>query len=228
MKSICDIMKGNSADLKENILYWFSRILKAFAVYWYTFAYVLLVPALCFIVTGILFLIGMIIHNEILQLVWGVGMGVSAVYAAIQSIYRWIKTSFCISNAVYHDDYTKENFEKSIRITDKNWWRILGNLMLVGIIGGLLMWLITNLIWSLSFASTDFGGIQDALLWLWQDETINESSLQDILGQFQGNGMLSLITDIISQILGSIFSVFMLVFIIVFFRRLEIESQSEL
>ena len=46
-------------------------------------------------------------------------------------VYRWVKTYFSLNSAVDSSEYTKENFNISVKITDWNWWRIVWNYILI-------------------------------------------------------------------------------------------------
>jgi hypothetical protein len=55
-------------------------------------------------------------------------MSISIVVGIIFMIYRGLKVKFVIIAAVHKNNYSKENFEYSLKISEKKWWRIFWNL----------------------------------------------------------------------------------------------------
>lgn len=216
IKSTIDIIKNKKVDYQENIKYSFHRLWKLFRVYWFIFEYSYLVPALCFIASGFVMITGMFIQNDMLIHIALAGMWISGFYAIIQGLYRWLKTTFSIINAMYQNDFEKESFKNTLKITDNNWWRILWNLMLVWLIWGLIVGLMSGILNSLSFINSD---ITDMI-----SSENTEFNTQEILWNLQSFNAMSFIIKSIEQILSALLSSFIIVFSVVFYLRLRDES----
>jgi hypothetical protein len=52
-------------------------------------------------------------------------MSLSFVLFLVFSIYRGLKASFVLYSAVSNEKFTQEDFDKSIKTTDNQLWRIL-------------------------------------------------------------------------------------------------------
>lgn len=205
------------------IEYGFKKLSDSFKVYWYMFAYAFLVPALCFIVSGLIMLYGLYFNNEVVSAIAWWLMVISVLYAAIQWIYRWLKTSFSIWWAIYEDDFSKNQFESCVAYTHWKWWRIFWNFFLVGLIISLLMWLVSGLIWSITFMWTVNSGFDINSLIQLENQDM-QTSIENFIWNRSGISIVKIITDSISQILWSIVSVFMIVFSLIFYIRLKDES----
>jgi membrane-anchored glycerophosphoryl diester phosphodiesterase (GDPDase) len=72
-------------------------------------------------------------------------MGISVIIFVVFSIYRGMRATFALSYAVEKESFTKENFKNALEMVDGKWWRVFWNFFLVGIIGGLITSLVTNL-----------------------------------------------------------------------------------
>ncbi len=225
IKTICETTSWESTDMKKNIKEGFSLIGKIFTVYWFIFAYAYLMPALCFIAGGSLLLGGIIWDIEILRNVWMIFMWLSFLYAIIQWVYRGLKTSFALSSAIYNQNYEKQTFETSIRMTDGKWWRILGNFLLVWLIGWLMIGLVSWFIESLVFL---WGSNENNVLsFLQGEEFFNIEKLQNMFGEILSFNIFTLIADICNTILNTIFTTFIIVFSVVFYLRLRDEYYHE-
>jgi len=121
--------------------------------YWYIFAYIALIPSFIFIIWWLLFNASYYIWNyDLLKQLWIVMIIVSVILFIFFAIYRWTKSKFALYSAVNDDAFTKENFHYSIIITNNNWWRIVWNYLLLGIIiyiFSLLFWSIISILWFL-------------------------------------------------------------------------------
>lgn len=226
MKWASDLIEWKDITVQDMLGYGFQKLSDSFKVYWYMFAYAYLVPALCFIVAGSIMLYGLYFNNEgISSLAWWL-MVVSVIYAAIQWIYRWLKSSFAIWSAVYEEDFSQEQFNTSVSYTKWKWWRIFWNFFLIWMITALLMGLVSGLIWSISFMWTVHSGIDINSL-LGQADTDIQTSIENFIGDRSGINIFKIITDSISQVLGSVVSAFMLLFTIIFYIRLKQETNQQ-
>jgi len=217
IKWVSDIIHWKHIHMQEMMIYGVTQIWKAFKIYWYMFAYAYLIPALCFIAAWIITLAAMHTGNEPFVSLWTGLMVASAIYASIQGIYRWIKSSFSIPWAIYENDFSEEYFYKTISYTQWKWWRIVWNFILVGIIAALLMWLVGWLLWAIWFISNDSLNI------LSEYET-SSLGFEWIVWSIWSFNLVTFIINSISQILASIVTAFMIVFSLVFYIRLKYES----
>ncbi len=222
IKWASELIKGKDITGRSTVEYGFKKLRDSFKVYWYMFAYAYLVPALCFIVAWIIMLYGLYFNNEVISSIAWWLMVLSVIYAAIQWIYRWVKATFAIGSAIYEEDFSKEQFNNSVLYTQWKWWRIFWNFFLVGVITALLMWLVSGLLWSISFMGAVNSGIDINALITPADQDI-QSSIENFIWDSSGQSMIKFIIDSISQILWSAVSVFMLIFTLIFYIRLKQE-----
>lgn len=204
-------------DFKSNFLYATNRFLNIMQTYWYMFAYLALIPSLIFIFWGLIFNIWYFYDLPFdYKMVGWAFMLVWFLFFIVNMIYRWIKSTFALYSAIDCDDYSKENFVQSVTITNKKWWRILWNLILIWAIVWLLSWIASNIfsiffgkIWD--FSSLDF-------------ENITPSTLQSFIDAFSFfNYFVSWFFDSLIKTIGT---VFIYVFIYVFYKRLYFESNN--
>ena len=207
----------------ENIKYWFKNINNSFKTYWYMFAYVALIPSLAFIVWWLLLIWWKTENVDILFNIWSFILWFATVLFLVFSLYRWLKTSFSIVSAVDKDEYTKENFNNSVSITKNNWWRIVWNFMLLGLIISLIWWLFSWVIWIFKISNFDFSILDN----LWADSLSPENIkvLTDNLTKSATEfSIVNFLISIIELIIDICFIVFTFVFTYLFYKRLEFES----
>ncbi|MCD5380631.1 glycerophosphoryl diester phosphodiesterase membrane domain-containing protein, partial [Candidatus Gracilibacteria bacterium] len=226
LKSISQAYNGEKPDYKSNLKYGFSNLGNSFKTYWYIFAYVALIPALLFIIGGISVGYGMKYETEIFTNIGGIIVGISLIIFLVFSIYRGTKAAFGLQSAVDSNNYSLENFKQSVKITKEKFWRILGNFMLVGFIGGLVVGMIMGVVdnFGSSFgmgANTFFEKIQG-------DGIDAEIAFQAILNELISSysPIANIITNTIQGVIKTTFSIFLIVFTYMFFKRLEIESNE--
>jgi len=216
MKWVVDVINWKEIQSGEIIRSGFLKISDAFKVYWYMFTYAYLIPAICFIASGIILIYGLYFGSEIASSLWWILVVISTLFAIVWCIYRWLKSSFALSSAIQEKDFSQHQFNKSISYTHKNWWRILWNFMLIWVIATLLSWLISWVTWSLSLISES----DIDIVWILQNR---DESLQDIVSSMWNVDLMSLINTIISQIIWSIITVFVMIFSVIFYLRLKME-----
>lgn len=226
MKWAADLINGKEIMMQDMVGYGFQKISDAFKVYWYMFAYAYLAPALCFIVAGLIMLYGLYFNNGVISSIWWGLMTISVIYAAIQWVYRWLKSTFGVGGAIFEEDFSKEQFQLGISFTKWKWWRILWNFLLIWIISSLLLSLITGLIWSISFMWTASSGI-DIESFMQPTSSDIQQNIESYIGNMGGFSLISLIIDSISQLLWSIVSAFLILFTLIFYIRLKEEAQIE-
>ena len=227
IKWIKQAYNAENITVKENIIYWFKNILKSFQTYWFIFAYVALIPAIIWIVWGILSIYGLQYNDQNYTFTWAIIAWLALFLFLIFSIYRWLKSSFALYSAVDKDKYTKQNFTNSIEITKNKWWRIFWNLILTSFIAWLVMWVIDNALNSLFPSSFDTSEI-------WLENIMNAKEtwnfdiepIYKILDSY--SPIIDFISNIINWLLSSTITVFIMIFIYILYKRLEIESDTKI
>lgn len=226
IKWASDLIHWKNISAQTMIEYGFRKLSESFKVYWYMFAYAYLIPALCFIGAGFLVLLWLFLKVEVVSTIGWILMWISIIFWLVLWIYRWLKSTFAIWSAIYENDFSKEQFQKGISVTDNNWWRILWNFLLIWLISWLLMSLVTGFIWSITFLGTTSSWIDiESILqpWGWNIQ----ESIEGYMNNMWGISISEIITKSISQILWSIVSAFMIVFTLIFYLRLKKESEWE-
>ncbi len=220
LKSIKQCLNKQNITPFENIKWWIKNIFLSFKTYWYIFAYIYLIPALIFIVWGIMF-ISWMWENKIQWLInfWIIFMILSFLLFLFFAIYRWTKTSFSLIYAVDKESFDKENFKKSIDITQNNWWRIFWNLFLIWLIISFGIKFILGIFMLILPSSFNF-----SLLLQGDVASINFDKVISVLETF--NPFIHIINNIIKNILQVIWIVFILMFSYVFMLRLKDENEN--
>ncbi|MDD2907405.1 MAG: hypothetical protein PHH98_02070 [Candidatus Gracilibacteria bacterium] len=217
IRTIKNLYNDEVINYKENVLYSENKFFEIMKTYWYIFAYVALIPSLFFIVGGGIFNLGYFLNwDDAYKIIGGFLMGIGIFLFIAFSLYRGIKTTFAVSSAIDCDEYTIENFKKSVSITDNNWWRIIGNVILVGIIISLLSGVAKN-IFSIFFSSSS--GIIDLV-----SNYKDKDAIANFLANFSYfNYFISGFFDLIISTIGKIFTI---IFIYVFYKRLDFEKNG--
>ncbi len=203
-RSIKNAANGETIDLKANFSYGMKNFWGVIKMYWFVFMYVVLVP---FIIT----LIGFI------MIIAGIEAGsfvvvIGGVMQLIFLFYRGLKTSFSVVDSIDTDNYTKENFDKKLSLTNGKLWRVIGNYFVYGILVGIIMWvvgMITGSIWTNpSIVDIDFKDLRSFIVY-------TQSY----------NFFAGLVGDIIELVISSILTVFGMAFVYIFYKRLESEQK---
>jgi hypothetical protein len=230
IKSINQSVINEKINMFENIKFWFSKLLSSFKTYWYIFAYVALIPAIIFIIWWLLLNLSFYFDNLIfLKSIWVFLMIISLIIFIFFTIYRWIKTRFSLISAVTYDEFDKNNFLNSIKITNNNWWRIVWNILLIWIIVSIISWIISSIfsifIFSISF---DFSIMDEIMNWLNNWNLNINDIINKLINAFISSFSIiwSIISWFINNIINTISSVFIIIFIFIFFQRLESENKN--
>lgn len=224
IKYLSDINKWLSVKLKISIICGMKKIPSSCYTYYYIFLYVYLIPALFFIGWLVFILSDLMngkiglerwVYNSQYANIWFILIGISFFLSVYFVIYRWIRSSFALYNAVDKDDFSKTSFRYSLHLTENQWMRIFWNLIWMGFI----IWLATSIFSGL--LSTGGSSIDtDSFMAIKEGNLIN---IKHIL-----NGVFSIgIGNILSSILSGIVWLFSLTFTYIFFKRLELESWAQ-
>lgn len=222
LRTIRQWISGESTDISENIKYGFWKISDAFRTYWYIFSYTLLFPAMVFIVWGIFLNIGLYYNTsstEIFTIIWGSLMAISVCIGIYFLIYRGTKSMFGLVGAVDSQLFTKENFQRSLSLSDGKWWRVFWNILGVTFLWGLLVWLIGGIWESLTFFGNDWTNVLQ--------EQSDQQELMQVLDSFSRFDIFFFLNSVLQTSLNTILGVFITVFSYVLFRRLQIESDKK-
>ena len=219
IKSIRQATCNQKVTPVENIKWWIKNIFESFKTYWYIFSYVYLIPAVIFIMWGLLYIGTIWMENEIFWTIGLIFMMIGFLVFIVFAIYRGLKTSFSIFSAVDKESFTKENFTQSIVITKNNWWRIWWNFLLIG----LIIWLITWFFWALAdLLTTNKFNFEDLIYSSKWD--LSWSEVSNILTKF--DLVEEIINSVIKAVLTHSANIFIFVFTYIFMLRLQEEWEN--
>lgn len=213
--SIKKSFNNENVTIKNTFQYGFSRFFRSFKTYWYIFSYVALIPALVFIFWWILFNLWEYYFGSdtsFWNVLWITGfwlMVFSTILFLVFFIYRWVKTTFSIHSAVDKDCFDKSNFDFSLLVTKNKWWKILWNILLLG----LIIW------WIWSFVSSIITIFFSSYFDLFLLSIKSEEHLKSFLDSFSIFSYT--FSSILNEIINSIWVVFMIVFVYIYFKDLE-------
>lgn len=222
IKSISDTIKWEFVDINANFIYWFKCIFKIFSTYWYIFRYVALIPCLI-LIFGLL----AIFFNT---MVWFLIIWLSFVIFVFFWIVRWLRSFLSLMYAISKDDYSEDNFTKSITITRGKLWWIFWNILLFAILFWIIwifvdIWL--NLIYKAPFSIDNiiYDMIQnkDNLLLL-------QDKLKDLMLNFSQNNWneyLSLLRKTLDSIYKTIVYIIGIIYYFLLMKKLESEIKTE-
>ncbi len=230
IKTSKEILLGNELKQEDNFMYWVEHFLRSMYSYYYYFMYVFIIPSLVFIIWWCILIYALqngwkesgLFDIAIATIVWGTIIG------GWIAVYKSIKATFFLSSAIDKEDFSRENFQTSTQTTDGNWWRILWNLLLIGIIVSLCTSMITGAIssftsiwWSTSLLTKILSN---------PDLLGNPSGLQNIVNSLEAPSLwiLQIISGAVNQWIQAIAWGFTIVFTYLFFKRLEQEKNEAL
>ncbi|MDD3302576.1 MAG: hypothetical protein PHN31_03395 [Candidatus Gracilibacteria bacterium] len=140
IRNINDYSNINTLDINMNLKYGFLNLFKVFNTYVYIFNYVFLIPFLVLIFGLILLFIN--------QLIGGLVLFFTLFIFLYFFIFRGLRSFLSIIHAIENDNYSKENFDKSLIVTRGNVGNIFLNLMffyvLTSILSGLIFSFLDN------------------------------------------------------------------------------------
>lgn len=212
IRSIGDAYHGRPIDMRVNYLYGRDHIVDSFRTYYLIFLYVYAIPALIVIVWGLWIL--SVSPEMISDIFWTnkrilviLGIGGLLFFTA----YRGLRTTFSFMASVDRDEYSKNAFDSSVSLTDGQWWRILGNTILVGF----LISLASGIVSSFIPADSSFVGVPS-----WTDLTSAQ-----VVSSIQQSAMVQA-WDIFRKTIGVVGILFSAIFSYVLLKRLEEEKSS--
>jgi len=228
IKTIKDYFnEKEKVDVIDNLKYWFKNLWNSFKTYWYMFAYVVLIPLSILIIWWLFIIFWKYGNISIFYQIWLIISAIGIFLLIIFSIYRWLKTSFSIVCAVDENEYTLRSFKKSIDITKNNWWRILGNFLLVSILLSIIFWIINSIISIFKFSVSDFD--------YWTFLNLLNNNWEFSVNQFETMVNLyawklwnfwikTFLFNFLDLFLNTLKVIFVLVFTYIFYKRLEFEK----
>lgn len=223
LKSIKESLAGNKVGTTQYLWYGFKNIGNIFKTHWYIFLYVLIIPALLFIVWGLIFIIASMLSVSIgwqIMWIWWAIMILSIIIFMISIIYKGTKATFWLISAIDTEEFTNENLHASTQLSDKKWWRVFWNLFWISFIIWCVINLISFIVGLISLASFDWSSISEL------SETNEELNIQKTIAEFSQFNISGLITDIISTGIWSMLWTLITVFSYILFLRLRQESKS--
>ncbi len=220
IKTISDFYNWEvKVDFKSNFFYASSRFFDIMKTYRYIFAYLALIPSIIFIIWWVIFNVGYFYDLQFdYKMIWWAFMLTWFLLFIVNMIYRGIKSTFALYSAIDNDSYTKEDFLKSVSITNNKWWRIFWNIVLVWFIVWLLSWIASN------FFSIFFGNFWDFSTI--DFENINVVAIQSFIDQFSFFNYF--ISWFFENLIKTVGSVFIYIFIYVLFKRLVSEASNNI
>ncbi len=226
IKSIKDLYEWKDINIKENLEYWFKSIMSSFNTYRYIFKYIAIIPSAFIIFWWLIFIFWDYLHNDFrniwLYLVW-----FWFFILLISMIYRWVKTYLSLNSAVDSNEYTQENFNISVKITDWNWWRVVWNYILIWIIISLIISIFSWILWLFSTWITDIIDFKTLIYkyttwWITSaDADMIKENIKNYYNSFYLNNFLISIVDLF---ITNIKEIFMLTFTYVLYKRLIFEQ----
>lgn len=212
----------------SNILkYWMNKYMDSFKTYRFAFKYAYLLPCLILII-WLLMIMFWLSWSELLLSSWVIITIFSILFSLYFIAYRWNKSRFALFSAVEKDDFTENNFNESIKITENKWWRIFWNLLLLWFILSTLKSIISWIIWSVFFWLSGWWSLISE--WIsafqkWLEPEVLTKLLEDHINNIPF--IYSFLSKLLDSALNSVILVFSLVFIYLFYLRLYREFKYE-
>ena len=252
LKSVKDSVYWKKINILGNLKYWFSKFLNSMKTYWYIFVYVALIPAIIFIIWGLIFLFNMIWNNwiwaENFHPIWEIWeffnasnyslatnfvfwlyiMLFSVLLFIIFLVYRWTRVTFALYSATDKNSFDKKDFNYSIKITKNIWWRVFWNIFLLWLIVSIWISSIEYLVWFTIFWVSGwiwnlYNWISEVFSW-WNPEGI-EQTLENYMNN--RSVFYDIIWNLFSIILNTIWTVFIFIFTYLFYLRIDREEKYQ-
>lgn len=221
IKWVQQAYNGTTVTVEKNLRSAVLNILNIFKVYWYIFAYVALIPMCIMIVWLLIILWGQLSGNSILLWLWSGITVIAGIILTVSAIYRGIRTTFSLYNAIEKNEYTKFNFQESIEMSKDNWWRIVWNIMMFAIvvmIGSGLIWAVSGLVW-IGWSDIDY-------MSLVTQENISPEDIKVITESIGKMSISGILWTVLDAILQALIAVFWISFMYIFFKRLQLENDD--
>lgn len=215
VKSINDSFNWELINKNTNLMYWFKSIWKIFNTYWYIFKYVMLIPSSI--------LIMWLLVTFVDQFIWTLIIILSLLVFIYFAIFRWLRSFLSLIYAIIYNEFSSENFKKSIELTKNNIWSIFWNIIWLSIFFWFLWFIISKFI---NFSTFDMSSIY-SIIWdiYLHKETINLSEkmteLITLLTPETKITIIGLSKNIISIIKDSLFYIFGLIFYFLLMKKFE-------
>ncbi len=218
IKNINETYNWINFNYMDNLKYWFKNIWNMFRVYWYIFKYILLLPSLILILWLTIFLWD--------KMIWWFIILASIIIWTYFMIIRWLKSYFSLNYAITTNDYTEENFKKSLSLSSNKLLRIFWNSIWIAIIIALVAWIISKILLVFSTWWTDYQQIFD-MISNKENWWLTKEKIDALIEQFKPN-VASTISWFIQNFWNSIIEwisfIFLTTFQIFFMKRLQIEK----
>lgn len=224
IKKLVNISKWIDSDIKEDLIFGIKNIINSFYTYYYVFLYVYLIPSIIIIIELILILYNLRKENNINQIMWIV-IGITVLISLFFIIYRWLKTTFAIYWAIDKNDFSNDNFIFTTKITDKKWWRIFWNLMLINLILSLIWWTMSWFLWAFSFFGPQFD--ETKIKEMFTSNTMDFILLKEYIQSVFSFNIATAIQGLFEKIFSGLTFLVNVSFIFILYKRLEIEYNEE-
>jgi hypothetical protein len=215
VKNIENSFNWELVNKNANLKYWFTSIWKIFNTYWYIFKYVVLIPSLLLII-GLL-----VIFVD--QGIWVLIIILSLLVFIYFSIFRWLRSFLSLIYAIVYNDFSNDNFKKSILLTKNKIWSIFWNIIWLSIFFWFIWFIISKFI---NLSTFDMSSIY-SIIWdiYLQKDTVNISQkMTELLTLLTPETKITIIwlsKSIISIIKDSLFYIFGLIFYFLLMKKFE-------
>ncbi|MFA5916696.1 MAG: hypothetical protein WC850_00495 [Candidatus Gracilibacteria bacterium] len=215
VKNIENSFNGELVNKNTNLKYGFTSIGKIFNTYWYIFKYVVLIPSLILIIGLLVVFVDQFIGTLIIIL--------SLIVFIYFAIFRGLRSFLSLIYAIVYNDFSNDNFKKSIFLTKNNigsiFWNIIGLAIFFWFIGFIISKFINLSTFDMSSIYSIIGDIY------LNKETINMSQkmteLVTLLTPETKITLIGLSKSIISIIKDSLFYIFGLIFYFLLMKKFE-------
>lgn len=230
-KIVSQYYDGKTMSAKDAIIYGFQNFFNILKVYWQLFVYVALIPALIFIVSGILLNIQLIYHiHEGLLYIAGLGISIAVIMFIVQMIYRGLRSTFCLISATKNDDFSQSNFNRAIGVTKDNCWRILWNFLLVGFLIGAILGVFNTVSAIADFSiNSSISEVVESISQVngvWESSELSEEDAMLFLKKQTEFSLFSQIIGLMKVFLEVFTGIFAVCFSVIFLKRLELEAEE--
>lgn len=221
VKSVQQLIAWEKIQPQENFRWGVAKIYDYCVLYYYIFLYMLGIPSALFILWGLIYLVDALSHIGKLGTLWIVWLFISwvgAVLACYFMVARGTRVSFSLFHAVEKNNFEKQEFSSSVELTYGQWWRVLWNFFVSGIImsllSGVFTWVI-NMIWWI--------GSPDYLSMI---KSLHDSSGSIDFSSYGQFDIFAFISSCLSYILKAFTLCFVTLFSYIFYLRMSLEKNA--